>query len=123
MLNLLICCCRNKKFKDYKAQLKKADRDVNMNLDLIQFIRRIRMHGAALTILLKGVDRGYLYTYAKVKNIDEIDLTPPKRWNQIESLSYSERIAIGILARHQFVSSKEKWANWFDNKIEPQVKE
>ena len=104
LLNLfLCCCCKNKKYKHYKAQLKKADRDVNMNLDLIQFIRRIRMHGAALTILLKGVDRAYLNTYAKKKNIDEIDLTPPKRWNQIESLSYSERIAIGTLARHQFV--------------------
>ena len=81
------------------------------------------MHGAALTILLKGVDRRYINTYAKKKNIDEIDLTPPKRWNQIESLSYSERIAIGTLARHQFVLNKEIWNNWFDNKTKPQPKE
>jgi hypothetical protein len=38
------------KRRDHKANLKKAGRDGNTNLDLIQFIRRIRMHGAALTI-------------------------------------------------------------------------
>jgi len=55
------------------------------------------MHGVALTMLLKKEDRAFLSTFSKDKLIDTIDTGARKHWNSIESLSYKERIAVGVL--------------------------
>ena len=78
--------------------MQKADDDVNKNLDLIVFLRRIRQHGVALTMLLKNEDRAFIGSFAKSKSIETIGSGPRKYWNQVESLSYTERLSIGTFA-------------------------
>jgi len=78
--------------------LEKAEEDVNKRLDLIVFMRRIRQHGIALTMLLKSEDRAFISSFAKKKNIEDTYSGRRIHWNQIENLSYTERIATGILS-------------------------
>ena len=72
IFNRIFFCCKIDKFAKYLHSLERVEEEVNMNLDLIQFIRRMRMHGAAITILLKAVERGYLTVFSKKKSIDDI---------------------------------------------------
>jgi len=94
--------------------LKKAQDDTNRNLDMISFLRRIRMHGIALTVLLKKEDRLFISSFAKKKTVDDIDLTTRKHWNKIESLSYKERIGAGMLNRYHAMRARidrDLWHN------------
>jgi hypothetical protein len=49
------CCCFRKKFKfeRYWNTLERVDRDLSTSMDLVTFMRRISMHGFALTIMLQ----------------------------------------------------------------------
>ena len=91
--NKVFFCCKIKSFAKYMLDLKLVDDKVNMNLDLVQFVRRIRMHGAALTMLLKNVDRGFIHKLSKKKNVEEVEECNSKGWNGIENLTFNERIA------------------------------
>jgi hypothetical protein len=51
----------------------------------------------------------------KYKNIEEIQLKPPKTWNHIESLSINERLTIGVIAKYQLVKEKERLVNYITN--------
>ena len=51
----------------------------------------------------------------KYKNIDEIQLKPPKTWNHIESLSINERLTIGVIAKYQLVKEKERLVKYIVN--------
>jgi len=76
---IFIWCCCNTGFKRYKAEVQKIDRDVNMDLDLISLIRRLRMHGAALNMILKKAEIDSIV--AKKKNVDSINCqNSPKTW-------------------------------------------
>jgi hypothetical protein len=57
----------------------------------------------------------------KYKNIDEIYLHAPKTWNHIESLSINERLTIGVIARYQAVTEKERLDKYLPTKygLEP----
>jgi len=52
--------------------LDKANKDINMNLDLIMFMRRIRMHGVSLSVLMKKEERNYMSIFSKKKNIEHV---------------------------------------------------
>jgi len=47
----MICCCKRKSYKKYMKTLEKAATDVDRTMDLVRFLRRVRMHGIILTIL------------------------------------------------------------------------
>jgi hypothetical protein len=96
-----------------------VEKDVDMNLDLIQFIRRIRMHGAALTMLLKSGTKNYINMISRKKDIDTIDLSAPKTWNTVESLSYNELISIGALKRFRGIVMENEMDVWFKKKNNP----
>ena len=83
--------------------------DVDQTLDLIQFVRRIRMHGAALTTLTHQIDRSYITIFSKKKNIESVTLEPPQFWTKIEAMSYQERIGIGALNRYRKIMAREQF--------------
>ena len=93
-----------------------------MNLDLIVFLRRIRQHGVALTMLLKSEDRAFITTFAKNKCIETSYTGHRKRWNQIENLSYSERIATGVLVHFHTSEVKKERERWFVDRIKSHLK-
>jgi len=61
--------------------LEKAEDHVNKRLDLIVFMRRIRQHGIALTMLLKSEDRAFISSFAKKKNIEDTYFGRRTHWN------------------------------------------
>lgn len=50
LYNLIICCCKRNWYVDYQNALKTVNHDVDRNLDIITILRRLRMHGMALTL-------------------------------------------------------------------------
>ena len=56
-------------------------------MDIVQIIRRLRMHGLALTMLTSKQARLYMASASKKKVIDLIDREDNKDWNKIESLT------------------------------------
>ena len=81
-------CFRNKKFRDYDLILRKAEKDIVFDMDIVQIIRRLRMHGLALTMLTSKQARYYMASASRKKVIDLIDHEDNKHWNKIESLAY-----------------------------------
>ena len=62
------------------------------------------MHGVALTMLMSKKTRAFSALIAKQKDFEKINLENTKTWNRWESLSYAERIGVGVLARYFRVS-------------------
>ena len=49
-----ICfCCKPRWFRDYEDALQEVDKDIDRSLDVVDFMRRLRMHGFALTSLFQ----------------------------------------------------------------------
>ena len=42
-------CCKPKWFRDYEDALDEVENDMSRSLDVVDFMRRMRMHGFALT--------------------------------------------------------------------------
>ena len=80
-------CCRDKNFKKYNLILKKAEKDIVFDMDIVQIIRRLRMHGLALTMLTNKQTRLYMAKASRKKVIDLIDHENNTHWNKIESLT------------------------------------
>jgi len=56
-----ICfCCKPKWFRDYEEALKEVDKDIDRSLDVVDFMRRLRMHGFALTSFLQQNQRKFI---------------------------------------------------------------
>jgi len=102
--------------------LQKAEDGVNTNLDLIVFLRRIRQHGVALTCLLKSEDKAFIAKFAKSKCIETYYSGPRHLWNQVENLSYPERIATGVLAHFHKNEMKKEREGWFADRIKNDLK-
>ncbi len=79
--------------------MEKAEKDIDIDMDIIQFMRRIKMHGLTLSMLTGSTLRRFAGTTVKQKQIEQIDYTGAKSWNKLESLTYSERIGVAIVAR------------------------
>jgi len=43
------CCCRTQAYRDYQNTLEIVEQDMFRNLDLLDLLRRLKMHGFALT--------------------------------------------------------------------------
>ena len=54
----------------------------------------------ALTMLTSREIRRFIAVTAKKKAIELIDHKGNNYWNKIESISYNERIGVGVLARY-----------------------
>ena len=79
--------------------MEKAEKDIDIDMDIIQFMRKIKMHGRTLSMLAEKNVRRFVGTTVKQKNIEQIDYTGAKSWNKLESLTYSERIGVTFFAR------------------------
>ena len=65
--------------------MHEVDADLKFNMDLIQFMRRIRMHGFALTVLLDKPFRMFTAKRSKRKALETISgPSKNKLWNKYE---------------------------------------
>ena len=45
-----ICClCKGARYRDYKETIKIVEQDMRRNLDILDLLRRLKMHGCALS--------------------------------------------------------------------------
>ena len=68
--SVVIPCCKRPWYKSYKRTLKKVTKDVDRQLDLVSVVRRLRMHGLALTALLNAAQRTFSSHIAQKKAVD-----------------------------------------------------
>jgi hypothetical protein len=109
---ILFKCCfcfRSAKFKHYMETMDEVGEDLQTHMDLITFMRRIRMHGFALTVMLNKTYRIFTASRSKRKALESITIkTNNKNWNKYEDLSYRERIEAGIFKRFMDVTEHAK---------------
>jgi len=99
--NSVFCCYKLPELATYNKKLEYVETYMDKQLDLIHFIRRLRMHGIALTSLLDRSERNYISALQEKIEIEDDPISKEKpAWNDIEKLSYRERIAVGVFSRH-----------------------
>lgn len=77
--------------------------DVDKNVDVLVYLRRFRMHGIALTLLLGRRGREFVSNRSLKKSYEGLmhaKKSDKKSWNELESLSYNNRLAVGMFRRY-----------------------
>ena len=70
LLNEFICCCcKTKAYRDYKKMTEKVQNDLEKSLDLVTHIKRMRMHGIALGILMSKDLKRVSGLYGEKRNV------------------------------------------------------
>lgn len=74
--------------------MNEVDADLSKNMDLVNFMRRMRMHGFALTVMLDKSSRMFIAERSKRKALESISGKNVKNtlWGKYEDLSYREKI-------------------------------
>jgi hypothetical protein len=77
------------------------------NLDVIHFIRRLRLYGASLTILQTPIQRRVAFKFSERKTIDR---NPLKNygWNYFEAFNGNELLLLSLLRRYDFFRRREE---------------
>jgi len=74
--------------------------DINRNMDLIDFLRRLKMHGIALTAQLEVTERKFISNRAISNPVCEVDNFKPKTmWDKYEVMTQQDKIAVGLLKK------------------------
>ena len=86
--------------------IQHVEDDVNSSLDVVNLLRRLRMHGFAIALLL---DKPLLKSISTVSQqkplIDPAKLSQKSLWDKYEHVSFNEQILISIYKR--FLRNKE----------------
>jgi len=57
LMSCLCCCCKSHWYSEYSKALEKVNFDVDRSFDVVNLLRRLRLHGFALTTLTEPSDR------------------------------------------------------------------
>jgi hypothetical protein len=80
---------------------------MDRNLDILDLLRRIRMHGLALTALFDNNLRKLISERAEFNSLDIIaNFQPSTLWQRLEVLSQQDRIAMNMLARGKSIMTR-----------------
>lgn len=80
---------------------------MDRNLDILDLLRRIRMHGLALTALFDNNLRKLISGRAETNSLDIIaNFQPSTLWQRLEVLSQQDRIAMNMLARGKSIITR-----------------
>jgi hypothetical protein len=110
------CCCSRcvpKSVREYERKIEGIDDDLDRSLDIISYVKKLRMHGLALSVLLSHTERevsGFLCDKRDVKHLRE-ERTVDKRgaykdhhnsrfWYSIEDVSQKEIIFIAFVRKY-----------------------
>ena len=91
--------CKNKKaqINKHKLALNTVTADLYHNLDIVNLMARLRMHGFALALLLDQQSFNLISSKAKTKPLKHpSDLKFKPLWRQLELFSFSELMLISF---------------------------
>jgi hypothetical protein len=84
----VLCCCKRAWYKEYNRVIGITKADVDKNVDILVFLRRFRMHGIALTLLLGKLGRMFAANKAIKKSFEGLKNietgSKVKSWNELE---------------------------------------
>ena len=108
-----ICQCFAQTWlKKYKETLETVELDLQRNLDILNMLRRMKMHGFALSVLLDQPSRRFISNASMDKPLEyvkEVTNNKPKMlWLQFEQMSRPEKTMIAIFTRYLAIKSLEK---------------
>ena len=85
------CCCKRDWYNEYTKALDKVTFDVNRTFDVVNLLRRLRLHGFALTSLTDSNDRKLIAMNTEFKSLNVIiDEKKTVFWTRHEALCYRE---------------------------------
>jgi hypothetical protein len=88
-----------------------VDVDLTRNLDLLNVLRRLKMHGLALSVLLDGPAIKFISRTSLTKPLDFVIENTARKptilWSRLELLSRYERIMISIYRRYVRIVNDE----------------
>ena len=88
--------------------------DVQSQLDVVSMLRRTRMHGLALTTLLRPKRRKVLAKLSHKRNANIVtvrDETTSSQWNFVEKLSMKEKLQLNLYNRYIALMEIKKHSN------------
>ena len=88
--------------------------DVQSQLDVVSMLRRTRMHGLALTTLLRPKRRKVLAKLSHKRNANIVtvrDETTSSQWNFVEKLSLKEKLQLNLYNRYIALMEIKKHSN------------
>jgi hypothetical protein len=111
-------CCKNKQYQAYDTAVELGKKNLEPHLDLVRFIRRIRMHGIGHHFVLGTSLRGLSARMAFSRPLQNIDMTEMKeidptdinqvseKFAAIECLTKTDKFAIALFKRYGQVINK-----------------
>ena len=85
-----------------------VDKDLQGATNLLDVLRRLRMHGFALTTYFKRSERAFIASRAHTKPIEQVVADRPKEaWEAYERLLKKELLAIEIFKKFREIMKKE----------------
>ena len=108
----IACCFRpSKNFTKYKEALDTVDLDLQRNLDILNMLRRMKMHGLALSVLLDNPSRRFISNHSFDKPLEYVKETsknmPEMLWLRFELISRPEKIMIAIFTRYLMLKARD----------------
>ena len=81
--------------------------DINESLDMVNLLRRLRMHGFGLALLLEAHELKLIGKSSDHKPLkDAIFHTDRPAWRKYESFSFRETILVNMIKRYRTVKKK-----------------
>ena len=84
-----ICCwCRGQRYKDYQETLAIVNKDMSRNLDVLDLLRRLKMHGFALSTELDRTSRKFISNRTVSQPLGEVkNFNPKDLWGKYEVMT------------------------------------
>ena len=103
--------CKEKWFVKYKDALDTVDTDLQRNLDILTLLRRLKMHGLALSVLLDNPSRRFISNQSFTKPLDYVrentKKVPDMLWLRFELLSRGETVMVALFRRYLELKNAE----------------
>jgi hypothetical protein len=107
----IACCFKPAWYNEYFDTLTTVDTDIDRTLDIVTLLRRLRMHGIALSMLTNHTERNLIAlrsTNKPIENVKQKGKTlNPNLWAQFESLTTSGKFLVYFLSRYKQLHDAE----------------
>jgi len=116
------CGCKSQAFRNYEETLAVVNKDLNRNLDMIDVIRRLKMHGFALTSQLNKLSRKFISLRTVTQPLSQVkNFKPNSLWEKMEVLTQQDMIGLGLFKKLQKHFDKEEKAERKRVKVQTSV--
>jgi hypothetical protein len=103
----ILCCCRQKWYRNYENAISKVEFDLLRRYDFIKFSKRMRQHSAALSLIGLKEERKLAASMSFDRPLEYIEEYSEDVWYENEFLSKKDKNKIAIYKRFLKIMKKE----------------